>query len=158
MDRTALLEEVTDEEAPGWQLSSPNHSIKYIIVVREIIRQALDFLSKVQAKDGSFPEVGHVSHKDIKGGSSKELALTAYTLIFSLEKRALADTYRATIDKALSYVISNFNGLEDNYSLAIATYALHLAYHTSKDSLLTKLNSQTRRKQERHEALGEGRA
>jgi CD109 antigen len=44
---------------------------KYIPVDEKHITEALDFLSNVQAADGSFPEVGQVFHTDMQGGSSK---------------------------------------------------------------------------------------
>lgn len=119
---------------------------KYIMVDEEIINQALEFLSKVQTENGSFPEVGHVSHKDMQGGSSNGIALTAYTLITFLENQEMNSNYTKTIEKAVDYIVQNFDSLTDNYSLAIASYALQLANHKSKDSFLAKLDSQSENK------------
>lgn len=116
-----------------------NQASKHILVDKEIVKEALEFLKNVQSENGSFPEVGHVSHTDMQGGSSKGIALTAYTLITFLENKELKDKYEATIDKALKYIIKNFDQLDDNYSLAIATYALQLAKHEAKDSFMAKL-------------------
>lgn len=66
---------------------------KYILVDKEVIREALNFLSNVQSADGSFREVGYIFHKDIQGGSSNGIALTAYTLITFLENKDLVDAY-----------------------------------------------------------------
>ena len=118
-----------------------NKAAKYILVDDQIVKEALDFLSKVQSENGSFPEVGHVSHKDMQGGSSKGIALTAYTLITFLENKEMKEKYQETINKAVNYVVKNFDQLDDNYSLSIATYALQLANHPSKASFLTKLSS-----------------
>lgn len=119
---------------------------KYILVDKAIVKEALDFLKNVQSSNGSFPEVGHVSHKDMQGGSSKGIALTAYTLITFLENKDLNNEYQETINKALNYVVKNFDQLDDNYSLAIATYALQLAKHEAKDSFLAKLKSKAESK------------
>ncbi|CRK99836.1 CLUMA_CG013142, isoform B [Clunio marinus] len=133
----------SDDSGSTWLTAfvakSFHQASKYIMVEESIIKQALDFLVSIQAQNGSFPEVGHVSHKDMQGGSSKGIALTAYTLITFLENDKLSKEYQETIDKALNYVFHNLNNLDDSYSLAIAAYALQLAKHSGKDSLLSKL-------------------
>ncbi|CAH1708831.1 unnamed protein product [Chironomus riparius] len=123
-----------------------NQASKYILVDKAVVKQALEFLKNVQSANGSFPEVGQVSHKDMQGGASKGIALTAYTLITFLENESFKDEYRNTINKALDYIVRNFNQLEDNYSLAIATYALELARHGSKDAFLAKFDSKATNK------------
>lgn len=122
------------------------HASKYIMVDEEIISQALEFLSKVQSPNGSFPEVGHVSHKDMQGGSSNGIALTAYTLITFLENQKQVPKYQETINKAINYIVSNVESLKDNYSLSIASYALQLAKHSAKDSFLSKLDGRSENK------------
>lgn len=117
-----------------------NQAAKYIMVDEQNIKDALDFLAKVQDKNGSFPEVGHISHKSMQGGSSGGVALTAYTLITFLENKKLAENYKKVIDKALDNIAENMENL-DNYSLAIATYALQVAEHMLKDSTLVELDA-----------------
>lgn len=117
------------------------HAAKYISIEKDIIKQALQFLSSVQSKNGSFPEVGYICHKDMQGGSSKGIALTAYTLITFIENEEYRDTYKSTIQKAVNYIIENCEKLNDNYSLALASYALQLAQHDSKESFLKRLES-----------------
>lgn len=119
---------------------------RHIMIDEGIIDQALEFLSNIQAQNGSFPEVGHVSHKDMQGGSSNGIALTAYTLITFLENQNVIQKYQNTINKALDYIVRNFNVLEDSYSLAIASYALQLAKHSSRDSFLSKLDTKSENK------------
>lgn len=118
-----------------------NQASKYILVDQDIIKKALDFLSSIQSSNGSFPEVGQVSHKDMQGGASKGIALTAYTLITFLENKNFADDYRGTVNRALDYIVRNFNQLDDNYSLAIASYALQLSRHGSREAFFSKLDS-----------------
>lgn len=59
----------------------------YINVEDKVIQDALHWLHTNQAANGSFPEVGHVSHRDMQGGAAKGLALTAFTLIAFLENQ-----------------------------------------------------------------------
>jgi CD109 antigen len=125
-----------------------HQAAKYILVDKNIINEALEFLSKVQTTNGSFPEVGHVSHKDMQGGSSDGIALTAYTLITFLENQNSTKTYQATIDKALSFITQNVDSLNDTYALAIANYALQLAKNNLRDSLLSQLESKAENKNE----------
>ncbi|CRL02685.1 CLUMA_CG015756, isoform A [Clunio marinus] len=119
-----------------------NKASKYINVDENIIKHALDFLSSAQS-NGRFLELGHVSHKDMQGGASNGIGLTAYTLITFLENEKLLKNYQTTIDKALKYIIDNIDSLDDNYSLAITSYALQLAKHAMKDSLLAKLDARS---------------
>ncbi|CAG9810736.1 unnamed protein product [Chironomus riparius] len=123
-----------------------NQAAKYINIDEAVIENALDFLSAVQTENGSFPEVGHVSHQAMQGGSSKGIALTAYTLITFLEAKDHNEKYKEVINKALDYVIENLDQLNDTYSLAIANYALQLNKHEQKDMLLAKLNAKAENK------------
>lgn len=52
----------------------------HIHIESNIIEDALKWLSNVQAADGSFPEKGSICHKEMQGGSSNGVALTAYVL------------------------------------------------------------------------------
>ncbi|XP_025405669.1 CD109 antigen-like isoform X2 [Sipha flava] len=117
----------------AYVVKSFRQAMPYIPVEEKIILDGLQWLSNNQANNGSFPEVGHVSHSDMQGGSSKGLALTAYTLIAFLENQKATPIYRNTINKAIDYVVKNFPGTEDPYVLAICSYALHLANHPEKN-------------------------
>ncbi|XP_070505052.1 CD109 antigen-like [Chironomus tepperi] len=123
-----------------------NQAAKYINIDQAVVDQALHFLSSIQTENGSFPEVGHVSHQAMQGGASKGIALTAYTLITFLEAKDHNEKYKDVINKALNYVIENLDQLNDTYSLAIANYALQLNKHEQKDMLLAKLNAKAENK------------
>ncbi|XP_058061517.1 thioester-containing protein 1 allele R1-like isoform X2 [Anopheles bellator] len=114
---------------------------KHITVDEAVIDRSLEWLSDHQAPNGSFPEVGVVSHKDMQGGSGGGVALTAYTLIAFLENINLVDKYKNTINKAIDYVYRNTESLDDTYALALAAYALQLADHSSKGYILSKLDT-----------------
>ncbi|XP_055710660.1 thioester-containing protein 1 allele R1-like isoform X3 [Phlebotomus papatasi] len=114
---------------------------KFISVEEDVITNALNWLSDQQAANGSFPEVGHVSHKDMQGGAGQGIALTAYTLITFLENRNDVPKHQNTINKALDYVARNLDGLDDVYALSLATYALHIAQHSARSNALGLLES-----------------
>lgn len=60
-------------------------AMEYIPIEDRIIDEAFQWLSNNQDPNGSFPEVGKISHRDMQGGAAKGLALTAFTLIAFLE-------------------------------------------------------------------------
>lgn len=49
--------------------------------------------------------------------------------------------YRDTITKALEYIIKNLDGVDDNYSLAVASYVSQLAKDQSRTVLFQKLDA-----------------
>lgn len=59
----------------------------HIDIEESVISKALAWLSNHQAPNGSFPEIGKVSHKDMQGGAGNGLALTAYVLTTFLEEK-----------------------------------------------------------------------
>lgn len=118
---------------------------KFIQIDENVIAEALDFLAGVQSDDGSFPEIGQVFHSDMQGGSSKGVALTAYTLITFLEKEG-STKYKSNIERALNYVKNNLESVKDNYSLAIIAYALQMAKDPSADLFLNKLDIRAEKK------------
>ncbi|XP_054284946.1 CD109 antigen-like isoform X2 [Macrosteles quadrilineatus] len=131
----------------------------YISVEEQVIMDALQWLSDHQAANGSFPEVGTVSHRAMQGGAANGLALTAYTLTAFLENTRSTSQFRNTINKAIDYIVRNLDGLEDTYSLAICSYALHLAQHptgrTAFNLLETKAESKDDMKWFKHAASSE---
>lgn len=66
---------------------------KYIDIDDNIIDDALKWLSSIQLQDGSFPEVGQISHEAIQGGAEKGIALTAYTAIAFLKNKVRYQIY-----------------------------------------------------------------
>ncbi|XP_014472781.1 PREDICTED: CD109 antigen-like isoform X2 [Dinoponera quadriceps] len=114
---------------------------QYIAVEDRIIDEALKWLSDNQSPNGSFPEVGKVSHRDMQGGAAKGLALTAYTLITFLENQDSIEKYRNTINKAVDYIVRNIEELNDTYALSLCAYALNLAKHPFETSAFNYLES-----------------
>ncbi|XP_058125769.1 thioester-containing protein 1 allele R1-like [Anopheles coustani] len=135
----------SDASGSTWLTAFVARSFKqaanHITIDEDVIDKSLEWLSDNQAPNGSFPEVGVVSHKDMQGGSGSGVALTAYTLIAFLENINLVDKYKNTINKAIDYVYRNTESLDDTYALALAAYALQLADHSSKGFILSKLDA-----------------
>ncbi|XP_017758263.1 PREDICTED: CD109 antigen-like isoform X2 [Eufriesea mexicana] len=120
----------------------------YIPVEDRIIDEALQWLSNNQAPNGSFPEVGTVSHRDMQGGAAKGLALTAFTLIAFLENAVSNGKYRNTINKGIDYIVRNINDLDDVYALSICTYVLNLAKHPYENAAFNLLESKVATKKD----------
>ncbi|XP_034249704.1 alpha-1-macroglobulin-like isoform X2 [Thrips palmi] len=106
-----------------------------------VIDEALAWLSRHQAADGSFPEVGSICHRDMQGGAAKGLALTAYVLTAFLQEKNATSKYQDATTKALNFLLEGRSDLDDPYALAITTYALHLASHPAKDEAFKMLNA-----------------
>ncbi|KYN03797.1 hypothetical protein ALC62_05309 [Cyphomyrmex costatus] len=136
---------MSDPSGSTWLTAFVAKSFKqaaeYIAVEDRIITEALQWLSDNQAPNGSFPEVGKVSHRDMQGGAAKGLALTAYTLIAFLENEEQMGKYRNTINKAVDYIVRNMEGLNDTYALSLCAYALNLAKHPYETSAFNFLES-----------------
>nr|XP_034179672.1 CD109 antigen-like isoform X1 [Osmia lignaria]XP_034179683.1 CD109 antigen-like isoform X1 [Osmia lignaria]XP_034179692.1 CD109 antigen-like isoform X1 [Osmia lignaria]XP_034179702.1 CD109 antigen-like isoform X1 [Osmia lignaria]XP_034179708.1 CD109 antigen-like isoform X1 [Osmia lignaria] len=121
---------------------------EYIPVEDRIIDEALQWLSNNQAPNGSFPEVGRVSHRDMQGGAAKGLALTAFTLIAFLENTDSVGKYRNTIMKGIEYILRNINELDDVYALSICTYVINLAKHPYENAAFNLLESKAMTKED----------
>lgn len=114
----------------------------FIIVEESVITDALQWLADHQASNGSFPEVGRIYHTEMQGGSTYEMALTAYTLIAFLESAKVNSQFQNTIARSVDYIIRNLYRItDDSYALALCTYALHLADHPEKDAAFNALES-----------------
>lgn len=105
-----------------------------------VINDALEWLSANQAVNGSFPEVGKVSHTDMQGGSAKGIPLTAYVLLAFLENKAQS-RFGSAMTKAVDFLVRQLPSLSDPYALAVVTYALHLAENPSRDTAFDMLQA-----------------
>lgn len=54
--------------------------------------------------------------------------------------------YNNVINKGIDYVVRNLEASDDTYSLAVASYALQLANHNSKEYILQTLDARSIRK------------
>src|SRR5579885_2933812 len=86
-----------------------------------VLSQARDWIRQQQQADGSFKPVGFLHHEDLLGGLKGNAALTAFV---AAALREAGDD--ATAARAQAYLEGALAGLDDAYSLALATYALAL--------------------------------
>jgi len=134
-----------DEKGSTWLTAfvarSFNYALKYITVDDDAITQALSFLHSEQEKDGRFPEVGTVYRKEMQGGSSNGIGLTAFVLLTFLENESYNSSFKRAISRAVDNIVINVDKIEDAYTMSIASYALYLAGKKSvANSLLDKLD------------------
>ncbi|XP_069804266.1 complement C3 [Dendropsophus ebraccatus] len=87
-----------------------------------------------QKPDGMFKEDAPVIHQEMVGnikGSSEDVALTAFVLIAMLESEKTCTPHvnnlKISIEKASSFLMSQFQGLKKPYIIAITSYALAMA-------------------------------
>jgi CD109 antigen len=96
---------------------------KDLIYIDEgVLSEAKAWITAHQNADGSFDQVGFVHHQEILGGVNGRDALTAYVAIALMEA---GDNVGGT--KAVAYLENQLSGMDDDYTLALTTYALELA-------------------------------
>uniref|UniRef100_A0A0A9YF98 CD109 antigen n=4 Tax=Lygus hesperus TaxID=30085 RepID=A0A0A9YF98_LYGHE len=117
---------------------------KFIDIESSAIIEPLRWLAAKQTRNGSFPEVGQVWHKQMQGGGSNGLALTAYVLTAFVESMSLTDEFKDTIDRAARFVNEQIEKSSvDTYSLAVTSYALNFAGHPASDKAFSLLESKS---------------
>ena len=132
------FENVSKSDAAGstWLTAFVARSFRqaqpYITIEDHVIEDSLKWLSANQAPNGSFPEVGKVSHTDMQGGAGKGVPLTAYVLLAFLENKA-GLRYGPTMQKAADFLVKELPSITDPYALSLVTYALHLAEVEERD-------------------------
>ncbi|CRK95541.1 CLUMA_CG009006, isoform E [Clunio marinus] len=113
----------------------------YITIDPDVITRGLNFILSKQdtevgsEEEGSFREDGNVIHKDMQGGSSGKLAMTAYiSIVLSefLNDPEYANEHAAYLvarDKTFAYIYNQIISAEsvETYTLAISSYALLFA-------------------------------
>ncbi|KAF6203422.1 hypothetical protein GE061_003841 [Apolygus lucorum] len=115
---------------------------KFSNIEDSAIIDPLRWLASKQNENGSFSEVGHVSHKSMQGGGSGGLALTAYVLTAFVESLDMTDEFKGKIDKTAKYLEEQIaKGSADVYSTAVAAYALGLADLPSKEKAFQLMES-----------------
>uniref|UniRef100_A0A4Y0BF04 TEP1-F n=1 Tax=Anopheles funestus TaxID=62324 RepID=A0A4Y0BF04_ANOFN len=113
---------------------------KYISEIdMAMVEKAYDWLASKQHSSGRFDEVGYVINKDMKGGLSDGITLTSFVVTAFLENENGKVKHAAVIQKAMTYLSSNLEDIENPYDLSIATYALMLYGHEKKTTTLDKL-------------------
>jgi CD109 antigen len=102
---------------------------KGIIYIDEsALDEAKGWITAHQNSDGSFESVGFVHHQEMMGGLQGKTALTAYVAIALMEAGENTGSARA-----VGYLETRLNDLDDPYTAAITAYALELARSDSGD-------------------------
>ncbi|XP_033103838.1 CD109 antigen-like, partial [Anneissia japonica] len=120
---------------------------EYIFIDYKLVEKAVNWILMQQNEDGSFREPGKVCHRDMQGGLSGPITLTAYVLVALQEAKhgngfsqTTLNLLSVSVNSAASYINSEFSNFNsDPYVLAITTYALTLSKHPNKDEFLAAL-------------------
>ena len=105
-----------------------------IYIDQRVLENAADWIVRHQNGDGSFDPVGFLHHQELLGGLQGKNALTAYVAVALLE----AGQHSAAA-KAVRYLEGQVAGIEDDYGMAITTYALELAGSPSAGAAYDRL-------------------
>eukprot|EP00118_Oscarella_pearsei_P024659 m.306530 g.306530 ORF g.306530 m.306530 type:complete len:1559 (+) comp41333_c0_seq1:295-4971(+) len=105
----------------------------------KVQQEATDWIKAKQSKDGSFPGVCRVIHKEMQGCSGGECSLTAYTTLALLE--AGVPPNDSSVASALAFLESSclVSECDHNYALALTTYVFCKANHPKADKLIQQL-------------------
>ncbi|XP_043228015.1 CD109 antigen-like isoform X2 [Amphibalanus amphitrite] len=110
---------------------------EYIEIDSSVMELGLKFLADNQASNGSFPEVGRVSHQPMQGGSARGVPLTAFTLLAFLDSEEGSQFSNAK-NNAIDYLVRNIP--TDPYELSVVAYALAKAGHPGAPGALVRLS------------------
>ncbi|XP_042302267.1 CD109 antigen [Sceloporus undulatus] len=107
-----------------------------------ILEKTAAWIVSHQKQSGEFQEPGRVLHTELQGGINSSLSLTAYIMAALLEYQT--DKYDNNIRKALNFLEFKLSeGISDNHTLALVTYAVSLAKSTDAKRALDILNGRS---------------
>ncbi|KAG2468794.1 CD109 protein, partial [Polypterus senegalus] len=126
----------------------------FIFIDPMVLDKTIAWLVKQQNSNGAFNEPGRVIHTELQGGHNGPITLTAYVLIALLEDgvvkvlgnlififSVIISVHKREILSAVSYLEHRYlEGISDNYTLSILTYALSLADSSNAMNALDELN------------------
>uniref|UniRef100_A0A8C3II12 CD109 antigen n=1 Tax=Chrysemys picta bellii TaxID=8478 RepID=A0A8C3II12_CHRPI len=104
-----------------------------------VLKKTADWIVKYQKPNGEFWEPGRVIHSELQGGSSSPITLTAYimTTLFGYQN----DENTLVVANAVNFLETKLEeGISDNYTLTLVTYALSLAKSIKAKEALDVLN------------------
>ncbi|KAK4294086.1 hypothetical protein Pmani_033266 [Petrolisthes manimaculis] len=133
-----------DDSGSTWLTAFTAQSLaeagRHIEIENSVIIEAVDWLIEKQAVDGSFPEVGVVNNQAMQGGTGAGVPLTAFVTaaLINTQNQPRAKQ-RNAVNRGVDFLASRLEEIEDFYSLAITSYALHMAGHPLKDAAFFKM-------------------
>ncbi|XP_019352416.1 CD109 antigen isoform X3 [Alligator mississippiensis] len=107
-----------------------------------VLTRTAAWIVKHQKHNGEFTEPGKVIHSGLQGGSNSPVTLTAYvvTTLLGYEN----DEFAVVIKEATSFLEAKLEeGISDNYTLTLVTYALSLANSMKAKKALNILNQKS---------------
>ncbi|NXK28207.1 CD109 protein, partial [Arenaria interpres] len=111
----------------------------FIDIDQDVLRDTAKWIVRHQKVNGEFQEPGRVLHSDLQGGTNNPVTLTAYIMSSLLGFPDKQHGY--VIKSAMNFLEDKLaEGISDNYTLALVTYALSWAKSTKAKEALNMLN------------------
>ncbi|XP_057303118.1 alpha-1-macroglobulin-like [Hydractinia symbiolongicarpus] len=132
-----------DKEGSTWLtafvLRSFSQAKRYIFIDDKDIENSKRWLLSLQDSSGCFKESGMIHHKEMKGGVSSGITMTAFVVNALLEAEVPHDDFK--IQSALGCITNGLDKISDPYTTALLSYTLSLAGNTKRFDMLNKLDS-----------------
>ncbi|NWR73056.1 CD109 protein, partial [Centropus unirufus] len=111
----------------------------FIDIDQDVLMDTAKWIVRHQKLNGEFHEPGKVLHSDLQGGTNNPVTLTAYIMSSLL---GFPDKQHAYVIKSATNFLEDKleEGISDNYTLALVTYALSWAKSTKAKEALNVLN------------------
>ncbi|MGH0123282.1 UNVERIFIED_CONTAM: hypothetical protein FKN15_021022 [Acipenser sinensis] len=114
---------------------------QFIYIDPTVLSRTIQWIIPQQNPTGEFREPGRVIHSELQGGQNGPLSLTAYVLMALLEDETYKSYYQSAVLGAVSFLENRLaEGISNNYTLSLVTYALSLANSTVAKTALDELN------------------
>ncbi|KAJ7427634.1 CD109 antigen [Willisornis vidua] len=111
----------------------------FIDIDQDVLMDTAKWIVRHQKLNGEFHEPGKVLHSDLQGGTNNPVTLTAYIMASLLGFPDKQHAY--AIKTATNFLEDKLEeGILDNYTLALVTYALSWAKSTKSKEALNMLN------------------
>ncbi|XP_017586564.1 PREDICTED: CD109 antigen isoform X1 [Corvus brachyrhynchos] len=111
----------------------------FLDIDEDVLMDTAKWIVRHQKLNGEFQEPGKVLHSDLQGGTSNPITLTAYIMSSLLGFPDKQHAY--AIKTATNFLEDKLGeGISDNYTLALVTYALSWAKSTKAKEALNMLN------------------
>ncbi|XP_010085491.1 PREDICTED: CD109 antigen [Pterocles gutturalis] len=111
----------------------------FIDIDQNVLMDTAKWIVRHQKLNGEFSEPGKVLHSDLQGGTNNPVTLTAYVMSSLL---GFADKQNAYVIKSATNFLEDKleEGILNNYTLALVTYALSWAKSAKAKEALNMLN------------------
>ncbi|KFP85866.1 CD109 antigen, partial [Acanthisitta chloris] len=111
----------------------------FIDIDQDVLMDTAKWIVRHQKLNGEFHEPGKVLHSDLQGGTNNPITLTAYIMSSLLGFPDKQHAY--AIKTATNFLEDKLEeGISDNYTLALVTYALSWAKSAKAKEALNMLN------------------